>query len=154
MNFRRLEYKRRRGLVNFCGSTYCPTLEDLFQLLPPLAQTRSLPGREALLEALPVDFFEEGFGAHKIPRYLASQGKHMSRFPFFAAAWVMNNGENIYGSADGEHGRPIDESFCRNYGLPVSLAEPPRRSSLIASLGESVSYGHACLDYWRTGRIV
>jgi len=154
VNWRRLEYKRRRGLVNFCGSTYCPTIHDLFELLPQLGRAGSLPGREALLGSLPIEIFEEGFGAHKIPRYLAGNGKPMAPFPFFAAAWVMNNGENIYGSADGEHGRPIDTSFCRHYGLPASLAEPPRQASLMTSLGEAMSYGHACLEHWRTRRIV
>jgi hypothetical protein len=56
VNWRRLEYKRRRGLTNFCGSTYCPATNDLLQLMPKLGRTSSLPGWEEIQASVSTRF--------------------------------------------------------------------------------------------------
>ncbi|WP_145387193.1 hypothetical protein [Stieleria neptunia] len=122
VNWQRKTYKQRRGLLDYCGSTYCAPYYSFCDLMPGISECSERPGIEELRAAIPEQFLERGFGDHTIPRLLRQHGRRLQPFPFFAAAWVMNHGENIYGLADSDRGRPFSPTFLQRYGLENELS--------------------------------
>lgn len=148
VDFASLQYKRRRGLNRYCGSTICPSLELMLAFLPGIENWVSEPTLGMIKGSFSEKFLEEGIGAHKLPDWGREQGMLMESFPFFAASWVLNTGENNRGVAanSSSGGRAISALFCEQHGLPRSIIDQVKTSS--HPVNETVGYIKSSIDWF------
>jgi hypothetical protein len=151
VDFKNAQYKRRRGLIRYCGTSICPRVSEFLQFIPSVQWKQLLASEELSLATLPNEFLEVAIGSHRFPAYLKQQrGKRMRELPFFAAAWVTNTGENNRGDLPSSHGRSISPEFCKQFGIPTN-SFPGRTDGFGAIAWESFGYARSTYE-WLAGQ--
>ena len=120
VNLKRMSYKRRRGGASNFGSTICPSLPTMLATFPELLRYRTQPTYQDLIGAFDSRKLIDLIGGHWLAHHWRRKGRAFERFPFFAASWILDNGENNLGSHErSSNCRSINQDFLRRHGLPT-----------------------------------
>jgi hypothetical protein len=137
INAKQWTTQRKSGLYRYCGSTLIPNAVQLLRLANIDESTRTDISQEEIITLVSSRFINHVIGNHTyMIGYLASHGLQMKPLPFRAACWMLETGENYSKRRDGGYGLPVNEEFCREFG--ISPAPPITRK---ATLGERVREG-------------
>ncbi len=139
VNLKKMTYKRRRGGAEHFGSTICASLPTMLATFPKIPRYKTQPTYQDLIAGVDTRKLIDLIGGHKLAHHCRTTGRAFKRFPFFAASWVIDNGENNRGSWDrSKNNRPIDANFLIKHGLPsYALPTVNKHSSY---LRESFAY--------------
>lgn len=120
VNLKKMTYKRRRGGASNFGSTICPSLPTMLATFPELLRYRTQPTYQDLIGAFDSRKLIDLIGGHWLAHHWRRKGRAFERFPFFAASWILANGENNLGSWErSSNCRSINQDFLRKHGLPT-----------------------------------
>ncbi|MBU3017173.1 hypothetical protein KO519_05605 [Paraglaciecola agarilytica] len=124
VNFKIKEYKRRHGMLRYCGSVFAFENNFLLELANINSKTLldAYSTKEELISATSDQFVEDILGNHVFGYYHFSRlGLPPRPFPFRAMAWVTETGANVSKTPGGIDGIPINSNFCKLFGLPKPL---------------------------------
>ena len=145
VNLNRMTQKRRRGGASAFGSTICPSLPTMLATFPELLRYKTQPSYQDMIEDFDSRKLIELIGSHWLAHHWRTNGRAFERFPFFAASWVLDNGENSLGSWErSSNCRSIDQDFLAKHGLPTDA---------FPNVGDNGRYVQESLAYAKeTGR--
>jgi hypothetical protein len=142
VNSRLWTTQRKSGLFRYCGSTLVPNASQLLRLANIDDSVSTVISQDQIIRLASPRFVDHVIGNHKyMIGYFASHGLRMRPLPFRAACWMLETGENYSLGLGVTHGLPINEDFCREFGIS---AAPTNRHASIAervreNLGAAVS---------------
>ena len=139
VNFEEMTYKRRRGGAECFGSTICPSLPTMLATFPEILRYKTQPSYQDLIEGVDSRKLGHLIGRHRLARHCQNTGRAFKRFPFFAASWVVDNGENNLGPWEhSKNNRPINTDFLIKHGLHGNVFPTVTKHS--RHLRESLAY--------------
>ncbi len=126
VDFKNKTYKRRAGLVRYCGSTNIYETNFLLSEAKIRSNINENSDQYELIRAVPKYFLCRIIGDHKTYFYFKQNRITPRPIPFPAACWVIGSGQNLSATYGKGTGLPIDESFTHNFGLPQEVINPSR----------------------------
>lgn len=144
-------WKRRAGMVRYCGSGFAFTDEYLSDTSGVRLEGGERLTREEMFALTKPGFITECLGDHHVPyRHASAVGNTLREIPFASMCWVINNGMNFSQPKSLSRGRALDERFLKAFGLSDSIQES-RDGDLLNLLTERAAYVKSVFE-WRSTR--
>ncbi len=132
VNFNTKEYKKRAGLIRYCGSTLIYDYDFLMEEANITEDVDERSSQDELVSASSEFFVEKLLSNHLINfSYFKDKGFEPKPVPLMSSCWIQGTGENVSETAGGSHGLPIDDKFIAQFGLPNSLKSNKSRSFVL-----------------------
>jgi hypothetical protein len=150
LNYKTKKYKRKSGMIRYCGSTLAYKTDFLMKLADLKLKVDGSTDQATLLESTSSMFIEDILGNHaRGYYYFRDMGIEPTPLPFRAVTWVVESGENVSRSTGGEHGITIKEDYCKEFGNPLFLNKQ-KPSSLTAIVREFVGNLKSRLSWYKS----
>ncbi|WP_020408717.1 glycosyltransferase family A protein [Hahella ganghwensis] len=121
VNFESKEYKKRSGLLRYCGSTFIYDYNFLMREANVQGAIDEKSSQKELIEATSHHFIVKLLSNHTINYvYFKDKGIVAKPIPLRTACWIQGTGENVSNTAGGYKGLSIDDEFCHTFSLPDS----------------------------------
>ncbi|MEP7702669.1 glycosyltransferase family A protein [Paraglaciecola sp. 25GB23A] len=152
VNLDKKEYKKRSGLVRYCGSTFVYDYQFLMSEANIHQNISSESTQKELIDATSHFFVVNLLSNHLINfNYFKNKGFIPKALPFYSACWIQGTGENVSNTAGGDAGLPMDNQFIKTFHLPDEL-ENENRASLKLYIRDFLS-GLKSMYSWQKTRI-
>jgi hypothetical protein len=152
VNLDKKEYKKRGGLVRYCGSTFIYDYQFLMSEANIQQSIDSSSTQSELIEASSHFFVVKLLSNHLINfNYFKNKGFIPKALPFYSACWIQGTGENVSNTAGGDAGLPIDKHFVETFHLPKEWVNE-NRATLKLYLRDFLS-GLKSMYSWQKTRI-
>jgi len=122
VDFPNKRFKKKHGLIRYCGSTWIYDPNFLFDILNTNSIDEKSSKEEIFQNCSNINF--EIFSGHQRQWFYFHNDLNIKprKIPFSSICWVIGTGEN-HSSIEGNNiGLPINKSFCKLFGLPDSLS--------------------------------
>jgi len=140
VDFPARRFKKKYGLLRYCGSTWIYDPNLLLEILNTKVLHENSSKEEILKNCSGIAF--EIFSGHQKQWFYFRDDLKIDpkKIPFPAVSWVIGTGENRSSTFGNNMGLPIDRSFCELFGIPAHL-----------SSGDPLTFFSVCREYM--GRI-
>jgi hypothetical protein len=127
VNLDKKEYKKRGGLVRYCGSTFVYDYQFLMAEANIQQPVDIESTQTELITASSHFFVVKLLSNHLINfNYFKEKGYVPKALPFYSACWIQGTGENVSNTAGGDAGLPMDKQFIETFNLPSDLHNQQR----------------------------
>jgi hypothetical protein len=153
VDYKSKTYKKRRGLVRYCGSTIAYKNTFLYRQFPELNNLQQQSNKLQIISELGESTVAEIFGNHVSWFELAKKGQlTYSTFPFFASCWVMGTGVNVSGNNEQSLGLNMDDLFLEPFGLPGSVELNESIDSIMMKFTHMMTYLKSMVEWKKSER--
>tara|TARA_Y100001001_G_C7934489_1_gene283287 strand:- start:178 stop:1032 length:855 start_codon:yes stop_codon:yes gene_type:complete len=113
--------QRKYGFNTYCGSSLIYQAKHIYPLLDLAHEdwNQLIQSNEANIEVL-MDLFGNHIRSRK---YFENQSKPLTEYPYFGAAWVINNGENTSKTKGKNSGIFPNHALAKEYKFPQSAGK-------------------------------
>ncbi|NCP63915.1 MAG: hypothetical protein GW763_04845 [Paraglaciecola sp.] len=152
VNLETNEYKKRAGLLRYCGSTFVYDYHFLMKVADIKNNIDAASTQQALIAATSEFFVINLLSNHLINyQHYKNMGSKPKPIPLRAACWIQGTGENVSQTAGGDAGLPIDKKFCDTFHVPYSFI-PEHKQNLALKLRDFFAHMQS-LAKWQYSKI-
>ena len=129
VNLDKREYKKRGGLVRYCGSTFVYNYDLLMGEAAIQTPVDEKSSQQQLIDATSHFFVVKLLANHTINyMHFKDKGVTPKAIPLHTACWIQGTGENVSNTPGGDAGLPINDKFIQTFHLPARFKNPANAS--------------------------